>query len=148
HPVGDIPQLDTNPVTDERIRREVVSWYLRPAPSADTAQLAQQILDSFEQSGQAAMRRTVLRLVAIDPTGPPRATSAAWADIGDGDAWMAETLAERRLLVISGGDGARTVGFRDPAVVEKWSTLEGWIDEDRAFLTWRAGLASALRAWT
>src|SRR5262245_25894160 len=63
------------------------------------------------------------------------------------DQWMAEQLIDRRLLLSVEGDGLRTVGFRDPVVVERWEMLRHWIDEDRPFLLWRAAVTASLESW-
>ena len=142
-----LPQFAPDPATDEKIRKEIVRWFLRPAPQTDAVQLVEQIYASFDPSSRATLKRIVLRLISISPNANPTARTAVWAEIAETDAWMAETLAERRLLVVRGTGEARDVRFNDPVVVERWETLRRWIDEDKDFLTWRAALAGPAQSW-
>src|SRR5262249_55958098 len=125
--------LAPEPIADEKVRKEIVRWYLRPPPQTDALQLAEQIYGSFDDSGKAAMKRILLRLVAISPNANPTARTAAWTEIAERDAWMIETLAERRLLSLRGQGTARDVRLTDPAVVEHWQTLRDWVDQEKAF---------------
>lgn len=147
-PVGEMPALAADAESAEKLRKEIVRWYLRPVVrQADAIHLAQQIFESFDESKRAVMRRTLLRLVSIGPTSGPSPKSAVWDEIRSSDQWMAELLAERRLLVSTEGERPRTVRFRDPVVCEKWETLRHWVDEDRRFLLWRAAVAGSLESW-
>ncbi|MGP4010457.1 nSTAND1 domain-containing NTPase [Streptomyces sp. 4N124] len=60
----------------------------------------------------------------------------------------AQALAGTRLLVIScDSSGKETVALAHEALVRKWPTLRGWLDESRAFLAWHEKLRGRLREW-
>ena len=69
-----------------------------------------------------------------------------------GDNWdLATRLNEEdvRLVVIGydRGTGEETVEVVHEALIAGWGRLKGWIDGDRAFLTWRERLRVGMRQW-
>ncbi|MEO7361912.1 MAG: hypothetical protein ABI120_16390, partial [Gemmatimonadaceae bacterium] len=131
-----IPALDPVPEVAEHIRGSVLNWYLRPKIKRnDPVVIAQKAYDELDDAGRIAMRRTVLRLVSFERSALS-ARTALLSDFDEQDAVVARLLTDRDLLVMSTTDGAQTVRLRDAALVEKWETLRGWIDDDRQFLTW------------
>ena len=58
-------------------------------------------------------------------------------------------LANERLLVTnqSASGLEQTVEVAHEALISNWSTLRGWVNEDREFLLWRERLGSLLKEW-
>ena len=58
-------------------------------------------------------------------------------------------LTDQRLLVTnqSASGLEQTVEVAHEALISNWSTLRGWVNEDREFLLWRARLEAWLQEW-
>jgi WD40 repeat protein len=66
------------------------------------------------------------------------------------DAWdLAKRLTEKGLLLIKRNQdtGQETVQLADQILISDWQQLRDWLDEDRRFRLWQAGLHQALQAW-
>ncbi|MCO5995019.1 nSTAND1 domain-containing NTPase [Actinoallomurus rhizosphaericola] len=61
---------------------------------------------------------------------------------------LAQRLAGRRVITLDvAADGTETIELAHDALLEEWPRLRGWLDADREFLEWRAGLSLAMGQW-
>lgn len=70
-------------------------------------------------------------------------------DLDQRERLVAEALTKERLLV-AGRDPAtekETVEVAHEALIERWNTLRGWLDQNRDFLAWRTRLYAVSEAW-
>ncbi|MCC3408509.1 MAG: PD40 domain-containing protein [Microcoleus sp. PH2017_10_PVI_O_A] len=61
---------------------------------------------------------------------------------------LVEVLADKRLVVTNrNAEGEDTVEIIHEALIREWGTLQEWIDNDRAFLSWRHQLRINIAQW-
>ncbi|WP_405825834.1 trypsin-like peptidase domain-containing protein [Streptomyces sp. NBC_00838] len=91
---------------------------------------------------EAEAMRLLTDLVRFLPGGEaPIRNVLSREEAGAGRWRIAIALAERRLLVLRGGDGqAATVELAHEALIGAWKRLETRVRQDRKFLAWRAEL--------
>ncbi len=64
------------------------------------------------------------------------------------DLLLVAKLANERLVVTNKSkDGEETVELVHEALIRHWQRLRIWMNQDRAFLTWRLGLRADLKRW-
>ena len=134
---------DDNEAT--RIRRFILSWYLRPGDpsSTDPMQQIQSVYDDLNRTDRDLMKKLLLRLVQVLPNAPPSPLTVIAADIDPKFAAMVKTLCAVDVLRTS----ADSLFIGDRGVVEYWHPLRQWITEDRAFLMWHQDLSLSARLW-
>ncbi|WP_381791380.1 trypsin-like peptidase domain-containing protein [Streptomyces niveus] len=91
---------------------------------------------------EAEAMRLLTDLVRFLPGGEaPIRNVLSREEAGAGRWRIATALAERRLLVLRGGDGeAATVELAHETLIGAWDRLEARVRQDRKFLAWRAEL--------
>lgn len=98
---------------------------------------------------EAAARRLFTQLMRV-PIGAAAATLriVPCSELG-GDEWrVAQRLAATRLLVTGrSAEGAETVELAHEALINGWSRLRDWAEEDRSFLAWRESLRHDMDRW-
>ncbi|MFE4368407.1 trypsin-like peptidase domain-containing protein [Streptomyces sp. NPDC056835] len=94
------------------------------------------------EADETEAMRLLTELVRFLPGGEgPIRNALSREEAGAGRWRIATALAERRLLVLRGGDGdAVTVEFAHEALIGAWERLEARVRQDRKFLAWRAEL--------
>ena len=111
------------------------------------ARLAEDAFTQLDQTGRAAARDLVMRLVGLGDDGKVERRRVASAELAtDERADLARVLAlftDRRLLTVSTG----TVEVAHEALLREWPRLAGWIDESRDELRIRRALSGAAREW-
>jgi hypothetical protein len=108
------------------------------------ARAAEQVFEKYERENKSSLVRQVfVRLVQPGLNAPDtrrRATKDELTDQSSGDIWgIVKDLADARLVVTSFDNSSydETVEVSHEALIQGWSRLGGWIEEDREFLTWR-----------
>ncbi|MFE9888379.1 hypothetical protein [Streptomyces scopuliridis] len=96
----------------------------------------------FREADETEAMRLLTDLVRFLPGGEaPIRNALSQEEAGAGRWRIATALAERRLLVLRGGDGeAVTVELAHEALIDAWKRLEERVRQDRKFLAWRAEL--------
>ncbi|MFE2746285.1 trypsin-like peptidase domain-containing protein [Streptomyces scopuliridis] len=94
------------------------------------------------EADETEAMRLLTDLVRFLPGGEaPIRNALSQEEAGAGRWRIATALAERRLLVLRGGDGeAATVELAHEALIGAWKRLEERVRQDRKFLAWRAEL--------
>ncbi|MFD5897200.1 trypsin-like peptidase domain-containing protein [Streptomyces sp. NPDC060366] len=94
------------------------------------------------EADETEAMRLLTDLVRFLPGGEaPIRNALSREEAGAGRWRIAAALAERRLLVLRGGDGeAATVELAHEALIGAWKRLEARVRQDRKFLAWRAEL--------
>jgi hypothetical protein len=148
-PLRELPPLARDGETAEKIRKEILSWYLRPTTVAaeDPVRLAEEVFNEFDEQAQGEMMRVLLRTVLVGPAGTLSTRAVPIKDFDSSAMQMAQRLSGRGLLVISETQGVQTAKFSDVTLVEKWDRLRRWIDADRQFLAWRMALDTSEESW-
>jgi hypothetical protein len=110
------------------------------ARSADAAYAA------LSDDQKVLARRALLRLVQIggDATDSTRRESAA--EWGEAARPVIDRLVDAGLLVQRKGavEGGQSVEVAHEALLRRWDSLRGWIEEARSFLGWRQRLRAAM----
>jgi hypothetical protein len=90
-------------------------------------------------------RLFTLRLAQVPRVGEVIKRRARRTECSVGEWGIAEELAgeDLRLVTVEGGTGAVTAEVAHEQILRKWPTLEGWLNELRDFLTWKADLEAA-----
>jgi energy-coupling factor transporter ATP-binding protein EcfA2 len=120
------------------------------------AQRAEHVYAHFSEAEKQLAQRVFLRLVAPGVETKDTRRQATLGELQPDDPTEAKVargvvkaLADAR-LVTTGRDettGQETVEVAHEALIRGWERLRGWVEEDRAFLTWRQRLGGALREW-
>ncbi|MEV4709805.1 hypothetical protein [Micromonospora sp. NPDC049374] len=109
---------------------------------------AEQVWAGLDDEEKAHGRGLLRRLVDIpdaDATPVRRRVSRSETDPAQ---WrVAQRLATERLLSIHGDVGQEVVEVVHEVLMRQWGRYARWIDDDRAFLLWRAGLARDVSRW-
>ena len=129
----------------ERLRKEVLRWYLRPSRTLDPVARVQVVFDQFDSDDQLLMKRIVLRLVYVSSTSPS-AKKVPLKDFGEANERLVLGLAKHQVVTIA-PDPLRTVALTDSGIVERWDTLRRWIQAEQSFLQWRQSLDVQIESW-
>ncbi|MFJ9030443.1 trypsin-like peptidase domain-containing protein [Streptomyces sp. NPDC102274] len=99
-------------------------------------------LQCVREADETEAMRLLTDLVRFLPGGEASIRNALSREEAGAERWrIATALAERRLLVLRGGDGeAVTVELAHEALIGAWERLEARVRQDRKFLAWRAEL--------
>ncbi|MEE4596003.1 trypsin-like peptidase domain-containing protein [Streptomyces sp. DSM 41524] len=98
---------------------------------------------------EAAARRLFTQLMRV-PIGAAAATlrTVPCSELGADEWRVAQRLAATRLLVTGrSAEGAETVELAHEALINGWSRLRDWAEEDRSFLAWRESLRHDMDRW-
>ncbi len=121
------------------------------APEVEQIKLAEQVFSEMPIELQSVGRRALVRMVQLSPSehgdrGMPGRVSLADLDSAGGE--VLRRFCKAGLVVIERQEtGAEEARFVNAALVQGWSRLQGWIEQDSDFLQWRQGLQLALEEW-
>uniref|UniRef100_UPI004056B6CE nSTAND1 domain-containing NTPase n=1 Tax=Candidatus Electronema sp. TaxID=2698783 RepID=UPI004056B6CE len=107
---------------------------------------ADAVIKDFDEQ---QVRQIFLKLVRPGQGTEDTRQVAALADFQEEQRGLIRQLADRRLLVTSGGaDGKEeTVEVVHEALIRCWKKLRQWVDKEREFLVWREKLKMLLKQW-
>lgn len=138
----------------------VVGAKFRTEPNtADVVNTSEQLNRSAESlfgqltpAEQLITRSLFTRLVRVAriEEGDVRDTlkNAKVNDLSSDQMRIAGKFMDQGLLTrIEDASGQPTVGLTDERLLNDWSRLKDWVNDDREFLLWRQGLQSAAAAW-
>lgn len=109
---------------------------------------AEQVWADLDDEEKARGRGLLRRLVEIpDADAVPVRREVARSDADPGQWRVAQRLATERLLSIRGDAGRETVEVVHEVLFRRWDEYARWINDDRTFLLWRAGLARDVSRW-
>jgi WD40 repeat protein/serine/threonine protein kinase len=112
----------------------------------------------YEELGEAAdgsisaeqnqARRVLLQMVRPGQGTEDARRLTSRSELGEKDWQLVQRLADAR-LVITGRDpdGHETAELVHEALIQGWTRLQSWLDEDRQFLLWRQRLRAAMDQW-
>ncbi len=118
------------------------------------ARRAELLLSELEVGGQAAARNVFLRLVTVKEGAADtrrRASTRELHDAGGGKATqILDLFGDHRLLTFDQDPSTRapTAEIAHEALLTRWTTLKGWIDEARSAVRAQRRLAEATNEWT
>ncbi len=116
---------------------------------AAIARYAERIYHQLNETQKAQVQNILLQLVHLGQGTEETRRLATHGEIGDKDWTLVTRLASER-LVVTGQDaitGMETVEIVHEALIQKWSRLRQWIDQDREFRLWQQGLRSIVQRW-
>lgn len=109
---------------------------------------AEQVWASLTPEEQGYCRGLLRHLVHIpDADASPVRRTVFRSDLDAGEWQVAQRLVGERLLAVHGDADAETVEVVHEVLMRQWDRYTRWIDEDRAFLVWRARLARDIDRW-
>jgi hypothetical protein len=110
---------------------------------------ADELFRALSSAEQKILKRVFLRIVRPSESGLDMRRRAAFTELPPEGAELVIKLANERLLVTnkSAGGLEQTVEVAHEALISNWSTLRGWVNEDREFLLWRERLGMLLAGW-
>lgn len=109
---------------------------------------AEQVWAELTDEEKEHCRGLLRRLVHIpEADAAPVRRTASRSDMDPGQWRIAQRLAGERLLAVHGDAGEETVEVVHEVLMRQWDRYARWIDDDRAFLLWRAGLARDIERW-
>ncbi|MDQ3790954.1 MAG: hypothetical protein M3422_27435 [Actinomycetota bacterium] len=109
---------------------------------------AEQVWAGLDDEEKALGRGLLRRLVDIpDADAVPVRRAVARSGTDPAQWRVAERLATERLLSIRGDAGREVVEIVHEVLFRQWDRYARWINEDRTFLLWRAGLARDVARW-
>lgn len=93
----------------------------------------------FDEPGRALARRVLLGMVTVTDDGPAR-RALPLAGLTPNRRAVLDTLARRRVVVITTGPGGEVAELSHQALLDHWPRLQSWITEESDFLAWRETL--------
>ncbi len=113
------------------------------------ANRAETIYNGLRPLEQEAAKRAFLRLVRLGEATEDTRRRASFSEIGEAAKPLIRQLADARLLVTGRDEdsGEETIDVAHEALIQNWSRLQEWLDQDREFLLWRQRLRSAVATW-
>jgi len=114
------------------------------------ARQAEQAVAALTEAQLQDVRRLFSRLVTVDRDGGGFLRRARrLADFPADERALLDGLTAARLLVVGAeGAAADTVEPAHQALIDHWPRLQGWLAEDREFLTWQDEVEEQHRQWT
>ncbi|HKY40854.1 MAG TPA: TIR domain-containing protein [Polyangiaceae bacterium] len=106
------------------------------------ARAADELLRKHAPS-EAALRRAFLSMVAVDGQGRMTRRSIFETDHTEA-APVLKAFERRRLVVVGEQEGQRTFDVAHEALFRAWKRLARWLEEERAFLSWRSWLRETM----
>ena len=113
---------------------------------------AKAVYGKLSKEEQTQAKRIFLHLVRPGEGTEDTRRVATRGDVGE-ECWeliaRMNGLADERLVVTGGNKatGEETVEVVHEALIREWEELQGWIDYDRTFLTWRDLLRISIAQW-
>lgn len=103
------------------------------------------LYDSLDADGRAAMRELLLRLVYLPPDGGAAVLrhQVPLGEVPSGAAAICDRLVAKRLLTVGQG----TVQIAHESLLRSWPRLRQWAEEDAATLLLRQRLSAAAAEW-
>jgi hypothetical protein len=110
---------------------------------------ADELLKGLSSAEQKILQRVFLRIVRPSESGLDTRRRAAFTELPPEGMELVVKLAKERLLVTNRSPSGleQTVEVAHEALISNWSTLRGWVNEDREFLLWRERLGTLLAEW-
>ena len=110
------------------------------------ARHADGVLVGLAQADRALARRILLALITSENTRARRGASELVSHVAGATAVL-DALVRGRLVVARETDAGPVYEIAHEALIESWSTLRGWIDEDAGTRVARERLAAAVAEW-
>ena len=108
---------------------------------------ADSVLARLDQAQQQAARRLLIRLVTAQDTRGERREEEL--EVGSEDARVAlRTLVEGRLLLVRSVAGRACYQIAHDALIQRWTTLRHWLDDDIGHRAVRQRLEAASAEWS
>jgi WD40 repeat protein/cellulose biosynthesis protein BcsQ len=142
----DLSMLADTSVESERLRKEILRWYLRTAESSslDALALAQTVYEQLDQDRQASMRKAMLRLIRVAVGRAPTAAPCAISNFETASRDILLALASAGIVLVDDNNAS----FADKDIPERWDLLRQWAKEDEAFLLWRQDFMLSANSWS
>jgi tetratricopeptide (TPR) repeat protein len=112
------------------------------------AKKADDVFTSFSALEQRETRRIFLRLIRPGENGEDSRRRASFAELGESAAETVAKLTHERLLVTAYAPGEPdTAEVAHEALIQHWSLLRGWLNEDREQLLWHERFRIHFEEW-
>jgi hypothetical protein len=112
------------------------------------AQRAERALEAAGPDALEDLRRLFLAMGRPDRDGRFVRRAAPLEQLPPAQRALVAALADARLVVVGpSAAGPAVVELSHQALIDHWPRLRAWLDEDRAFLTWRARVDSQRERW-
>jgi hypothetical protein len=140
-------------LTDLWDQREGGSLTLRGYEAAGgvagaVAQRAERAVEAVAPEAVGDLRRLFIALARPDRDGRFVRRAVPLEQLPAEQRALVTPLADARLVVVGpSAAGPTVVELSHQALIDHWPRLRAWLDEDRAFLTWRARVDSQRERW-
>jgi hypothetical protein len=140
-------------LTDLWDQREGGSLTLRGYEAAGgvagaVAQRAERAVEAVAPEASEDLRRLFIALARPDRDGRFVRRAAPLEQLPPEQRALVPALADARLVVVGpSAAGPTVVELSHQALIDHWPRLRAWLDEDRAFLTWRARVDGQRERW-
>ena len=113
------------------------------------ARHADALMESLPQPDRTATRQLFMRIVRVVEGSEPASRRTPLLELTREEQRLAHWFANERLVVISRSlDGSGdTIEIAHEALIDSWTTLRQWCQEDRAFMLWREKLWALATSW-
>ncbi len=112
------------------------------------AQRAERAVEAAGPDALEDLRRLFIALARPDRDGRFIRRATPLESLPPEQRALVAVLTDARLVVVGPSAGGPTVvELAHQALIDHWPRLRGWLDEDRAFLTWRARVDSQRERW-
>jgi len=112
------------------------------------AKHAEEVFAGLGEEEQARAREVFIQLVQPGEGTEDTRRKATREELGDARWRVVQRLATRR-LVVTGQDaaGREVAEVAHEALIQRWSRLRGWMEEDRDFRLWQERVRGSYRQW-
>jgi WD40 repeat protein len=117
--------------------------------SGAVAAKAEEVFSHMSLPEQESARDLFLQLVRPGNGAGDTRRRAAISDLGQHYATLVRKLSDERLLVTGSASASEeeTVEVSHEALIQNWTRLKSWLDQDRAFLLWHDWLRAQFATW-
>jgi WD40 repeat protein len=110
------------------------------------AKHAEETFSKLKANEQSLAQKVFLQLVYPGAGQEDTRRVASYQELKD--AWsVVNKLADKRLLVTNESEGQQTAEVIHEALIRRWGTLRGWINQHRAFRIWQERLRQDVKLW-
>jgi len=111
-------------------------------PVERLVRIANDLYEEMSATDKAALREVFSRLTVMDEGGAVKAQKVGQEQIGVVPESVIKKLGDARII-----DRGTTIALTEPTLAEMWPRTREWLDQDREFLKWRAGITTLANSW-
>lgn len=135
------------PRLDGQTRKRILGLYLRGVDtSIDLQQSASQVIARLTLEQIESAKALLLQFIDVGPDGLISAKPVLTHDLNED---LRPILKEFQQdgVIVAGGQGENVLELADPRLPTTWRRLSRWIDSERDYLQWQAGVRYRAATW-